>query len=452
MKRQTIIILLAVLLLLVGVLVYQLWRLTFPEKVVIRLIGEAVSTVDAIDKIKDDFTKETGIHVEVEKYEFETALQKATLDLTSRTGRYDIILQYGVALGKFAEQGHLYEMKDLLPRVPPRLLEGFKPESDLFQPVWSELSWYKGKLYGYPFAANTMFVWYRKDLISDPAEIQAFRKKYGYDLRPPTYWKEYRDIAEFFTRHDQNFYGVVLQGKRHPAVWYEWLNFAFSFGGGVMEKEHGWEYGPLIVNSPETLAATEFYLSLKRFSPPGTTNYTWDDALTAMQQGRIFMCIMWSDAVFGVEDPSASKVVGSVGYAPPPAGPNGSMAQIAGGSYFISKYSKNPAAALQFILWSLQKEKQVKQQLLGGASAVKNVYSDPRVMKLPYTKAYVASMEHARYMTDTVAETTQISDILQIALSEALIGKKTAKAVLDWAAVEINKLSPVKFPMKYPVK
>ena len=229
MKKQTIIILVAVLVVLGGVIGYQLWRWTSPQKVVIRLIGEAVSTVDAIDKIKDDFTKETGIAVEVEKYEFETALQKATLDLTSRTGRYDIILQYGVALGKFADQGHLYEMKDVLPRVPPRLLEGFKPEEDLFQTVWQELSWYKGKLYGYPFAANTMFVWYRKDKMTDPAEVKAFRKKYGYDLHPPTSWKEYRDIAEFFTRPDQNFYGVALQGKRHPAVWYEWLNFAFSF-------------------------------------------------------------------------------------------------------------------------------------------------------------------------------------------------------------------------------
>ncbi len=154
-----------------------------------------------------------------------------------------------------------------------------------------------------------MFVLYRKDLLDSSEQSRAFRARYGYDLAPPQDWKQYRDVAEFFTRPDQKFYGTLLQGKRFPAVWFEWLNFAFSFGGGVMQKEHSWEYGPVIINSPDTIEATQYYDSLKKFSPPGVTNFTWDDAVGQMRDGHIFMCLLWSDALFHVVDPKVSTVV-----------------------------------------------------------------------------------------------------------------------------------------------
>jgi ABC-type glycerol-3-phosphate transport system substrate-binding protein len=50
---------------------------------------------------------------------------------------------------------------------------------------------------------------YRKDLFGDPAEKEAFKAKYGYDLAPPETWKQYYDIAEFFTRPDKNLWGTA---------------------------------------------------------------------------------------------------------------------------------------------------------------------------------------------------------------------------------------------------
>jgi multiple sugar transport system substrate-binding protein len=428
------------------ILGYLVYKRSVMQPLTIRVIGEAVATVDAIDKNKDDFTRETGIRVVVEKYEYESALEKATLDLTSRSGTYDIILQYGLALGRFAEQNSIYTLDEL------KKLSGITPdfESGLFQNVWHELSWYKSKCYGYPFAANTMYVWYRKDLLEDPAHQSAFRQKYGYAPRAPQNWKEYHDLAEFFTRPKEDLYGTALQGKRHPALWYEWSNFAFSFGGGVMDKEHGWQYGPIIINSPQTIAGTEFYKSLEQYSPPGTTGFTWDDVLAEMQQGRIFMCIMWSDSVYSVEDPQSSKVVGRVGYAPLPVGPAGPMSQIAGGSYFVSRYSRHPADAFRFVTWCMKRESQIKQQLNGGASCLRSTYDDPRIQRIPYTKAYTESMDVARYMTDTIPETSQISDTIELALSDMLTNKRTVKDALDWAAISLNKLLDDRCPLKYP--
>ncbi|MFZ0882460.1 MAG: extracellular solute-binding protein, partial [Candidatus Acidiferrales bacterium] len=283
------------------------------------------------------------------------------------------------------------------------------------------------------------------------ADKQAFRERYGYDLAPPRDWKQYRDVAEFFTRPDQKFYGTLLQGKRFPAVWFEWLNFAFSFGGGVMEKEFSWDYGPIVINSPETIQATEYYDSLKKFSPAGITNFTWDDAVGQMRDGHIFMCILWSDALFHVVDPKVSTVVGKVGYAPLPSGNAGRVAQIAGSTYMVSRNSRHPREAFEFELWMLRRENQIQQELGGGASARQSVYRDPRVLELPYATADSQSLAVARNMIDTSPETPQISEVIEASISDVLADKKSTRQALDGAAVELHKLLGNKAPLKYPV-
>ncbi|MFZ0523602.1 MAG: sugar ABC transporter substrate-binding protein [Candidatus Acidiferrales bacterium] len=414
---------------------------------VLRVEADAVSATDAMEKSAEGFTRETGVQVAVEKYGYESSTKKATEDLASKTGKYDIVIQNNDALGKFASQGWIFTVDELEKE------SGKKAdfEDDLFPRAWRGLSWYKGVRYGYPLAANTMFVLYRKDMIDNAADKQAFRERYGHDLAPPQDWKQYRDIAEFFTRPDQKFYGTLLQGKRFPAVWFEWLNFAFSFGGGVMEKEFSWDYGPIVINSPETIQATEYYDSLKKFSPAGITNFTWDDAVGQMRDGHIFMCILWSDALFHVVDPKVSTVVGKVGYAPLPSGNAGRVAQIAGSTYMVSRNSRHPREAFEFELWMLRRENQIQQELGGGASARQSVYRDPRVLELPYATADSQSLAVARNMIDTSPETPQISEVIEASISDVLADKKSTRQALDGAAVELHKLLGNKAPLKYPV-
>ena len=415
--------------------------------VTLRVEADATSAADAMEKSVEAFTRQTGIQVVIEKFGYKASSAKAAEDLASKEGQYDIVIQNNDALGKFASQNLILSLDEL------EKASGKKAdfEDDLFPNAWHGLSWYKGVRYGYPLAANTMFVLYRKDMLENPADKQAFHARYGHDLVPPQDWKQYRDLTEFFNRPDQKFYGTLLQGKRFPGIWFEWLNFAFSFGGGVMQKEHSWEYGPVIINSPDTILGTEYYNSLKQFSPPGVTNFTWDDAVGQMRDGHIFMCLLWSDALFHVVDPKNSTVVGKIGYAPLPAGKAGRVAQIAGSTYMVSRNSKHPSEAFQFELWMLGRDNQIQQELAGGASARKSVYSDPKVLELPYALADSQSLAVARNMIDTSPETPQISEIIEVAVSDVIAGKKSARQALDWAAVELNKVLGDKAPLKYPV-
>ena len=401
------------------------------------ILGEAVPTTQALAELASQYEAQSGIRIDVEQYEFETAVQRATLDLSSRTGFYDIILQPHLSLGRFVTSDLLEPFDDFLLDVDLRD-PGFNPETDLFEAFWRELSWYEGRVYGYPFTANTMYVAYRSDLLSDPVNRAQFRERYGYALDAPATWAEYRDVAEFFTRPDDNLFGTALQGRRHPAVWYEWLNFVYSWGGGVFEKDHGWEYGPITLACPPAVEATEYYRSLLAYAPPGTTEYTWDDQLADMQQGRIAMAVMWSDTIPALEDSAQSRHAGQFGYAMLPRGAAGQVGQIAGWSFHISRFSDMKEEAYRFIEWVLRPENQVAQQLSGGASALKATYDDPRIQELPYTDAYTGTLAIASAMSDSFPEASGVSDQLQICISEILASDIDVREQLKACAQQVR--------------
>jgi multiple sugar transport system substrate-binding protein len=359
----------------------------------IRTIGEALPPLEAMQKLAPKFEEATGIKVEIEMYEHSEAVNKVLLDLNSKRGRYDFIIQPHRELGKFVGNGHLEPVQRFMGDAKLRD-PSFKPEEQLYQGLWKEISWYEGKPYGFPFTALNMFMWYRSDLLSDPKEKEGFKAKYGYDLAPAKTWDQYRDIAEWFTRPDQGLYGTALQGKRHEALWYEWLNFLYSFGGDMLEVTSGSACGPVIVNSPQAVKATEYYKSLKAFSPPDTLNYFWDDVMALMQQGKVVELIMWNDATYAVAvDENASTVVGKMGFDMVPEGEGGKIGQVEGWTYLIPATSKNQEAAFLFIQWMMAYEQQHNQHLNGGASARPDVYAAEDVQKLPYAKASMASNE-----------------------------------------------------------
>ena len=416
----------------------------------VRTIGEALPPLEAMDKLKSEFEERTNIKVVIEMYEHSEAVSKVMLDLNSKRGRYDFILQPHRELGRFVKSGHLEAlekyMNDKKLRDPT-----FKPDKQLYQGLWKEISWYEGKIYGFPFTALTMYMWYRNDLLNDSKEKSGFKAKYGYDLKPATNWKEYTDISEWFYRPDKGFYGTALQGKRHEALWYEWLNFLYSFGGDMLDTKSGSECGPVIVNSPEAVASLKYYKSLMAFSPPDTLNYTWDDVMALMQQGKVYQLIMWNDATYAVaEDHEASTVAGKMGFDLVPQGKGGKVGQVEGWTYLVPTYSKNKGAAYLFIQWMMEKKQQLNQHLNGGATARPDVYAHPDVQKISYSKASMDTNAVA-LPKPTIPESPQITDILVRELSGYLSGAKGAQAALDTAAAEISNFLGSCAPLKYPV-
>jgi multiple sugar transport system substrate-binding protein len=366
--------------------------------VLLNIVGEALPPLMSLEEIAKEYAVQTGVKVKAHPFEFETALQKAQLDFTSGRGEYDLVMGIFYNHGRYVESGYITPFDD--PKFSNVLPADEVVSTDAFYPaLQNAVMLYKGQRIAYPFSAQTMFLWFRKDLFSDESEKSAFKQRYGYDLpipdeKRPLTWIQFGDIAQFFTRNrgerlagtqlDEPMYGVALQMKRHPASFYEFTNFVFSFGGRFFDDN-----GRPDIDSVANREALEFYVGLKKFAPPGAMQSTWDDALAQMQQGRVAMTIMWSDAPSDLYDEKASKVVGKVGYSLVPIRPEiGRKVAVFGGwGFLINARSKHQEDAYKFVQWISQPAQQLKWAKMGGLPGAKAIFSDPEYIKIPYMSA-----------------------------------------------------------------
>jgi len=411
----------------------------------ITFIGESVPPTNALVELIPEFEAQTGIKVQTEIYPYNTVVQKEMLDVTSQQGYYDVMSMPYEHLGKFVENDYITSIDSWLedPEFTP---PGFKRD-DLIDAMQDASAKWKGKYYGFPSNSCTMFFIYRNDLFQHPGEKDAFKARYGYELKVPETWEQYRDAAEFFTRkagqklmgekRDQDFFGVAIAGKRHPALTCEWLNYAWSFGGGVFDG-NGEGAENLIMNAPENVAALEYFVDLFAYAPPGATNYTWDEIAVAFQQDKVGMAIEWNDCAIGIEDPASSKVVGKMGYGTLPVHPKvgRNVSHFGAWTYVINNYSKKKDAAYLFISWAVSPETQLKWANKGGVPCRLSTYDSLSGEFWAGTKeALTQAVDRPR-----IPEWGEMEAQMQLALSDAIAGVRTPREALDWLQAEYKKI------------
>jgi multiple sugar transport system substrate-binding protein len=420
------------------------------EAVTIRLAGDEWF-LDSLTKIQmiGAFEKQTGIHVEVLHKNDRVIMSDLDRGAQPGDAGLDVVVMRHRLLGALVQKGQVLPIDSLL--ADPTLHDSsFMPQQQLFPNWWRELSSYGDHIYGYPFTSLTTFLCYRKDLLDDPANQRNFKLRYHRDLTPPTTWQEYTQLAEFFTRPDQHFYGTYIQGKQGLALWYEWLNLIYSFGGNILDTQHGWEYGDIVINSPQNVAATEKYIKEIVFSPPDTLNFGWNEAQSALQQGNVFMGLLWSDQAPFLEDPAVSKVAGKIGYSLIPSNSGEPFSQLEGLTYLIPKESTHPREAYRFLEWAMSAQVQDRQTLKGSSSVRKSTYDNPEVKHLPYTSAFLASVPVAREKP-TIPESAQMIEASERRLSEIVSGRSAPQTGLDNLALDLQRILGNKARLRYAV-
>jgi len=410
----------------------------------IRFMGEASAVTDALESLIPDFEKKTGIKVTVEKYPYETVVQKAMLDFTSGTKTYDVLSLPYEYLGRVAEKGYIQDIEKYL--ADPKLTPEDFDTKDIVPALWKASSSWNDKIYGFPSNPCIMFMVYRKDLLENPEEKAAFKSKYGYDLNVPKTTKEYYNATEFFTRNKgeklagetltDNFYGLATMSKRHTALTCDFLNWMWDFGGGIFDSAK--DSGNLTMNSDNNLKALDYYKSLQKNAVPGSIEYTWDELVTAMQQGIIFSGIFFNDGISGLLDSSKSKVAGKLGYALTPS--DGTPAAHLGAwTYMIPKDSNNSEAAYKFMNWAMTKEIQKKWTALGGIPSRESVYKDPEINKIEFMPMTLEAMK----ISDNrprIAEWGEMDTVMQEEIHKALSDQIKSKEALDNIQKEYKRI------------
>ena len=426
---------------LVGLIVYTI-VLSPNRALTVTVLGEDSSNLAAIATEAITFTQQGNARIEVVRKSFEAAGQLANQDLAAGTGVFDIVLQYNFSLANFVRTGWvltLDEMKALLPAD-----QEYDFESDLFPRAWKEVGYYRvgagmqSKVIpvGYPFATNTMLLVYNRTLFQKHDD--EYSRTYGTSLKPPATWFEFKRIAEFMTRKDpvsgKATYGLVLNGATGGWLYYEWCNFAYSLGGGVMKKDYGWDGDratPLTLNSKENIEATSFYRSLRPYAYGDFFATSATEAQEAMRTGRVAMAIIWSDYIPGL---LSSVDDNSYGFAPIP----GAKSMLAGGIYYVARKSPHRKEAAEFILWLMQRDVQKRLALAGLCSPLRTVYDDPDVAKLPYSTALRESLSRGVYMAEAGPDADLISEILTNYLQRILKDELSVEDGLRVAEEEIN--------------
>lgn len=154
------------------------------------------------------FEEETGIKIEFVETDPATEYQDNLRNASTKNGSFDLVTTAIEEIGDFAEAGLLRPLDEYV---------------DKYQPSWNDptygfaggettvtlFSKYKGGYYAVAFDNDTQPYFYRGDLLDNPDEQAAFEDKYGRPLRFPLTWDEQAEVAEFFTRPDQQLYGDV---------------------------------------------------------------------------------------------------------------------------------------------------------------------------------------------------------------------------------------------------
>ncbi len=394
-------------------------------------------------------SRRRGVHVEVLDRNDRKIMNDLDHGAAAGGAGYDIVVMRHRLLGALIQKHQIQPIDSLL--TDPSVHDpGFQPQQQLFPNWWRELSWYGDKIYGYPYTGLTAYLCYRKDLLDDPENKRKFKARYHREIAVPSNWKEYVQLAEFFTRPGDHFYGTYISGKQGLALWYEWLNFVYSFRGDILDTQHGWEYGDIVVNSPQNVAATQQYVKMIALSPPDTLNYGWNEAQAALQQGHAFMGLLWSDQAYLLEDPATSKVAGKIGYSLIPSNTAQRSSQLEGLTYLIPTGSQHPKEAYRFLEWAMSDQVQTPQTLDGSNSIRESVYGDSKVQRMPYTAAFLASIPIAKEKP-TIPESSQMTEAAERRLSEIVTGKESPQSGLDKLALDLKDILGSRGKLRYPV-
>ncbi|RYE87646.1 MAG: extracellular solute-binding protein [Hyphomicrobiales bacterium] len=385
-----------------------------------------------LQELVNDYTAETGVTVTVQTTPWADFQTKTFAELNAQGDAYDMVVGDSQWLGAASEGGHYVDLSEFVTRTG--VDKSFVPATLQYY------SQYGGKYWSIPLEGDANGWAYRKDWFEDPTEMANFKAKYGYDLAIPKDYKELTDIAEFFTRPDENKYGVALYTQTsYDAMAMGVEQTIFTWGGELGDYAAKKVDG--ILNSPQNIAALEAYRKLYTFTPPNWNQAFFAENNQAYTEGLVAMAMNYFAFFPALANEATNPHAANTGYFANPPGPNGNQhAALGGQGVSIISYSQNQDEAYKFLEWFIRDDVQKKWAELGGytcSAAVLN--SDEFLNATPYNRAFADSMKIVKdfWAVPVFADMLfQMNDRLHPYITT---GEGDAKSVLDALAADWDK-------------
>ena len=255
----------------------------------INILIQAHPAMVHMEKHKGDFEKLMDLKVNVTTLGEQERRSQSRVDASTGAGAYQVYYVDEANIAEFVKGDWVVSLDQYFPA-----------SADMadFQAGKISIGNINGTNYFAPFMGGQDVLMYRKDIFAEKG------------ISVPTNTDEMLEVAKALT-DAPNMYGWAQRGQRGSGmnVW-RWNPYHRGFGGEWTNSD-----GSPNINSDAAVKATEYYMELFNYAPPGARTGTWSDQIEAFRAGKVAM--MTANDVFGawVEDAEKSSVVGKVGYA-----------------------------------------------------------------------------------------------------------------------------------------
>ncbi|MCM3904056.1 MAG: ABC transporter substrate-binding protein [Pyrinomonadaceae bacterium] len=382
---------------------------------------------DALKQAALDYEAQTGVHINIAEFPYANLFEKELIDLSARSGAYDLIMLDDPWFPKFATQQLLTE---LTPLLQSRGLTG--PDDDYVATsiALGREPYQTGPLYALPYVGNSQLLFYRKDLFAK------------HNLKEPKTWNDALAAAKTISEQETNgapgggkVYGYVMRAAQGNAAVADFMPIFWAFGGEMFDAN-----SHPTVNNAEGIAALKFMLELGKYSPPGYASFNADEVGAHLLQGTAAMSINWPAWIRSFNDAAKSKVAGKMEFTTLPGERNPGRAEIGNWLIAIPRDAKNKDAALEFLLWVTSAAQMKLSALRGNPPTRKSLFNDPElVAKFPSYPAQLRSLESSRPRPRT-PNWNEIENVFGIYLSKANSGELSAEDAMNQANAEIAKI------------
>jgi multiple sugar transport system substrate-binding protein len=413
------------------------WKQADGESISVAVIP--ASYFDVLGGLLPQFEALTGVKVRMEKVPPGQIRQKALLDLSSKTATY----------ATHAADPMYYPLYVANKWVDP--LDKYLNDTTLTDPAWFKYddilkAWrdadsIDGKPYGIPYDGEVTVQVYRKDLYDAKG------------LHPASTYDELLSNAKALNDPAKRIYGLALRGFAGAGQnMYIYPSIFRGFGGN-------WFHGKdIVVNSPEAVKALQWYVdALTAYAPPAVRNWNWPDIADAFSQGTVATYIDAHSSAAVLNNPEKSKVIGKIGFARWPKGPNGKrVTSIWNWGFPINAAlnEKQKKATWLFISWAASAETQARTSWKFAGPGKRSGVNRLSAWKSPEFSQAVggagsnfisAALESLEQDTDVewrprVPQWPAIGETMATAIQAALVGQKKPKEALDEAQARIQQI------------
>jgi len=302
-----------------------------------------------------EFERQTGMKINLIRAPWADIYPKVLRDVKLGGHKYDIV-EVSEAMSR-----------TMIPYVAPigPLLKEEGVDVKKWINQWSQFSRqyfiYEGEVVFYPFYTGAQTGYYRKSLLEDPKEKEAFKKQFGYELQPPRTMQELLDIARFFTRDldgdgETDLWGLVIPGDWDAAE-NIFEDEVFRAGLRLFDEKFNWMWGPAHPENNETIEKIAQYnqdlVRKWKVTPSAILGMGDIEAIQWYLDGRAAMVMTW--LYFAWKDVISAERISQIGETGDFLFPSWKSGAGGFGSCWVRAINKNTPdkkAAFEFLKWA----------------------------------------------------------------------------------------------------